>query len=166
MRHLNLHVLLAATAIAGLATPALAGTASASLGTSATIAASCTVTTSPVAFGTVDPLSGANTDSTGGISVTCTNGTAWTAAGGAGSGTGATFANRLMGSGSNTLAYSLYTNSGRSTVWGDGTSSTATIGNTGTGTAQNITIFGRVPSGQTSAPPGSYSDTVAVTVSY
>ena len=47
-----------------------------------------------------------------------------------------------------------------------GTGSTATIGDTGTGSAQAVTIYGRVGSGQTSAPAGSYADTVSVTVTY
>jgi len=166
MRHLRLNALLAATAFCGLATPAVAGSTSGSLSATATINANCTVSTSPVAFGTVDPLSGSNVDNSGAVTVTCTNGTAWTAAGGVGSGTGATFATRVMTSGSNTLNYSLYTNSGRSTVWGDGTASTATVGATGNGTSQTITIYGRVPAGQGSAAPGSYSDPVAVTVTY
>jgi spore coat protein U-like protein len=41
-----------------------------------------------------------------------------------------------------------------------------TLGATGSGTAQAVTVYGRVFSGQTSVPTGSYSDTVAVTVSY
>jgi len=165
MRHLR-SCLLLAVALGCLDSPAVAGTTGGSINASATVIASCTVSTSAVGFGSVDPLSASNVDATGGISVACSNGTAWTAAAGVGSGTGATFASRLMTSGSNTLGYSLYTNSGRTTIWGDGTGSTATLGSTGSGSAQNITIYGRVPSGQSSVPPGSYSDTVSVTISY
>src|SRR5436190_1433424 len=68
--------------------------------------------------------------------------------------------------GTNLLNYNIYTTSARTTVWGDGTASTATIGGTGSGSAQSVTVYGRVGSGQTSLPAGAYADTVAVTVTY
>ena len=159
----------AAVALGGLglaATPALAQTAGSSLEVSATVTANCTVTTSAINFGAVNTLSAANVDGTGGVTVTCTNGTAWSASAGAGSGSGATLANRRMTSGANLLNYNLYTSSARSTVWGDGTSSSAAIGNVGSGVAQNFTVYGRIAAGQTSVPAGAYADTVSVTVTY
>jgi spore coat protein U-like protein len=71
-----------------------------------------------------------------------------------------------MSQGANLLSYSLYTDAARTNVWGDGTGSTATIGNTGTGAVQNVTVYGRIPGSQSSAPPGSYADTISVTVTY
>lgn len=158
----------AVAAIAGLgfATPVSAQTANSTLNVTATVTANCTVSTSPVAFGTVNPISGSNIDSTGGVTVTCTNGTGWTAAAGVGSGSGATLLSRRMTAGGNTLTYNLFTDAARSTIWGDGTGTTVTVGNTGTGSGQSFTVYGRVGSGQTSVPPGSYADTVSVTVSY
>lgn len=155
-----------AAATLSLASAATAATASSSLNVSANVTANCTVSTSPVAFGNVNTLSGTNVDGTGGITVTCTNGTDWSAAAGIGGGTGATLASRKMSSGSDLLSYGLFIDSARTTVWGDGTGSTDEIGDTGTGSAQNVPIYGRVGSGQTSAPAGSYSDVVAVTVTY
>lgn len=149
-----------------LPTAASADTASSTMNVSATVTANCTVSTSPVAFGNVNPLSGSNIDASGGISVTCTNGTGWTATAGVGSGSGASYASRRMSAGSDLLGYNLYTDAARSSVWGDGSGATATIADTGTGAAQDVTIYGRVGSGQTSVPPGSYSDTVAVTITY
>ena len=145
--------------------PAHAATTSTTLNVSATVTANCTVTSSPIAFGSVNPLGG-NVDATGGITVTCTNGTAWSADAGVGAGAGATFVARRMTSGANLLNYNIYTDAGRTTVWGDGSGSTATIANTGTGIAQAVTVYGRVPSGQVTVPPGAYADTVAVTVTY
>lgn len=145
---------------------ATASTANSTLSVDATVTANCTVSTSSLEFGDVDPLSGSNVDGTGGITVTCTNGTTWTAAAGIGSGSGASFTSRRMADGSNLLNYNLYTDESRSSVWGDGTSSTATIGGTGDGSAQSATVYGRIGSGQTSVPPGSYADTVSVTVTY
>ena len=154
------------SAAAFAASPALAATTSSTLSVDATVTANCTVSTTALSFGSVNPIGGSNVDGAGGITVTCTNGTAWTAAAGIGSGSGASFASRRMTAGSDLLNYNLYTNAGRTTVWGDGSGSTATVGSTGTGAAQNVTIYGRVGSGQTSVPPGSYSDTVSVTVTY
>lgn len=158
---------LAATAALLLAaSPAFAGTSSSNLGVNATVTSNCTVSTNSVEFGSIDTVTGGNVDATGGITVACTNGTPWTAAASAGAGTGATAASRKMVSGSNLLDYTLFTDSSRTSVWGDGSGTTATIGNTGTGTAQTVTIYGRVTAGQTSAPAGSYADTVSVTVTY
>jgi len=156
--------ILAAAAFA--ATPALAGSANANLGVSATVNGNCTISTNPVAFGAVDTLAGTEVDAAGSIVVTCTNGTAWYASGSVGTGTGATFASRKMKSGANLLNYTLYTDSGRTAGWGDGTSSTSLLTATGSGAAQTVGVYGRVFSGQNTAPAGSYSDTVSVTVTY
>ena len=141
------------------AAPAAAETTSSTLDVEATVTANCTVSTSMIDFGDI-------TDASGGITVTCTSGTGWTATAGVGSGSGATFASRRMTAGSDLLTYNLYTNAARTTVWGDGSGSTGTLGGTGTGGVQNVTVYGRVGSGQTSVPPGDYEDTVSVTVTY
>jgi spore coat protein U-like protein len=161
--------LLSAAAVTALvaSSPAAAGTASSNLDVSATVTSNCVLSTSAVAFGNVDVTDGADHDATGGVSVTCTSGTAWSASADAGAGTGASLATRKMANGANLLDYALYTDSGRTTVWGDGAGgTTALISDTGTGSAQSKIIYGRVPSGQTSLPAGSYADTVAVTVTY
>ena len=159
-------ILAGSTLALGMPSVAHSQTASSNLSVNATVTANCTVSTSALSFGNVDVGNGTNFDGTGGISVTCTNGTAWTAAADAGTGTGATLLNRRMSAGGNLLNYSLFTDAARTSIWGNGAGSTATIGGTGTGSAQNVTVYGRVGSGQTSAPAGSYSDTVAVTVAY
>ena len=147
-------------------TPAFAATTSTTLNVDATVTANCVVSSSPISFGAVNPISGLNYDASGGITVTCTNGTAWSAAAGIGSGSGASYAARRMTAGANTLNYNIYTDAARTTVWGDGSGATATIANAGTGVGQNVTVYGRVPSGQVTVPPGAYTDTVAVTVTY
>jgi spore coat protein U-like protein len=157
--------LLAAAAF-GLPTAANAATVGSSLGVNATVTANCTISTTALAFGNVNTLSGSNVDGTGGLSITCTNGTGWSASADLGGGTGASFASRKMAFGSELLNYSLYTDSARSSVWGDGTGSTSLFSGTGNGSSQAVTVYGRVPSGQTSVPAGSYADTVAVTVTY
>ncbi len=158
---------LGGVALAALAAqPALAATTSANLGVSATVTSNCAISTSPVAFGNVDVSAGAAVNGAGSISVTCTSGTAWSAAADAGAGTGATLlTTRRMTSGLNLLDYGLYTDSGRTSVWGNGTAG-VTIADTGTGSAQSKTIYGKVAAAQSTVPAGSYVDTVAVTVTY
>jgi spore coat protein U domain-containing protein, fimbrial subunit CupE1/2/3/6 len=145
---------------------ALAGTASSSMSVTATVTANCTVSTTALAFGSVDTISGSNVDSTGSLSIVCTNGTTWAASAGIGSGPSASYSNRKMTAGANVLNYNIYTTAARVNVWGNGSSGTFTIAGTGTGLAQSVTVYGRVNSGQTSVPAGSYIDTVAVTVTY
>ena len=66
------------------------------------------------------------------------------------------------------LGYQIYSDSGHSTVWGDGTNGSSTVGGTGTGPGAAITetMYGVVPAGQT-VLTGSYADNpVNVTVTY
>lgn len=151
---------------AAFAAPASAGTVSADLSVSATVNANCTISTSALNFGSFNALTGTAVTGTGGISVTCTNGTTWTAGADAGDGTGATYATRKLTSGANTLNYTIYTDAARTTVWGDGTGGTGTLGSTGTGASQAFTVYGRITAGQTTAPAGAYADLVSVTVTY
>jgi spore coat protein U-like protein len=153
--------------LASPAQPANAATTTSNMSVDATVTSNCAVSASPIAFGNVDVTSGSNADATGGISVTCTSGTAWAASADAGLGSGATLSVRKMAAGAELLNYALYTDSGRTTLWGDGTGgTTATVSDTGTGAAQAKTIYGRVPSGQSAVPAGSYADTVTVTLTY
>ncbi|MGE0180024.1 MAG: spore coat U domain-containing protein [Sphingomonas sp.] len=156
----------AALLMLAAAGPAGAATTGSTLNVSANVTSNCTVSTSALAFGSVNVIGGGNVDGSGGLTVTCTSGTAWSAAAGVGAGTGASFASRRMTAGSNQLGYNLYTSSGYSTVWGDGTGGTSLLSGTGTGGAQSVAVYGRVGSGQASVPAGSYADTVAITVTY
>lgn len=156
-------LLAGAVAAPGTAT---AATASSTMSVTATVTANCTVSTTALAFGNVDTTSGSDVDATGGLSIRCTNGTAWSASAGVGSGTGATYGARRMTLGANQLTYNIYTTAARNFVWGDSTAGTQIISGTGSGTAQAVTVYGRVGLGQTSVPAGAYADTVAVTITY
>lgn len=130
----------------------------------ATITATCTINSaSTLNFGTVGVLA-SNTDQTSTIQVTCTNTTPYNIGLDAGTGSGATVAVRKLTSGGSTVNYSLYSDSGRTTVWGT-TIGTDTVAATGSGTGQNYTVYGRIPA-QTTPAPGSYADTITVTVTY
>jgi len=130
----------------------------------ATVVASCDVDAQDLAFGSYDPVSPTPLDAATTISVVCTSGTAYDVSMNAGVGAGATVATRKMSSGGSTLNYSLYSNAGRTTLWG-ATSGSNTVTGTGTGAAQTINVYGRIPVNQTS-PAGSYTDTITVTVTY
>jgi spore coat protein U-like protein len=138
-------------------------TTSTSFSATATVITACSVSTSAVNFGAFASL-GSNVDSTGSVSVTCTNGAPYNVGLGAGTGTGATVAARKMTNGANTVTYSLYSNTGRTTVWGN-TIGTDTVTGTGSGLSQSLTVYGRVPS-QTTPPVKTYTDTVVVTVTF
>ena len=120
-------------------------------------------TTAPTTldFGTQGPLV-ANIDQTATITVTCTTGASYNV--GLDGGGGGNINARRMINGTNNVGYQLYSNSGRTTVWGT-TIGTDTLAGTGNGTAQTLTVYGRVPA-QTTPPAAVYNDTVNVTVTY
>lgn len=153
--------------VAVLAVPAvgIAATTSTTFNVTANVVATCSVTATDLAFGNYDAASGTPTDASSTVNVTCTNNHGYTVALDAGTGSGATVAVRRMTNGANTLDYSMYTDAGRTTVWGDGTLSTSTQAGTGNGAAQALTVYGRIPVGQY-VTAGAYSDVVTATVTY
>jgi spore coat protein U-like protein len=68
----------------------------------------------------------------------------------------------MTGSGGGTLNYSLFRETGRTSNWGN-TGTTDTV--SGSGLLQTITVYGRIPAGQTPIV-GVYTDTVTVTLTY
>jgi spore coat protein U-like protein len=173
-RKLNARKLMAAgTAVLaiGAASSTEAVTATSNLAVTASVTANCTIVTAPVAFGAYDPVvTNATTalDGTGTVSVTCTSGATTTVTLGQGSNpsgtsTAAIPARRLKDGGTDLLTYSLYSDPGRTTVWGD-TAGTG-LAHTGTGTLTALTVYGAVDAGQ-NVPAGSYSDTVVATITF
>jgi spore coat protein U-like protein len=159
--------LVAGACSAALATtPAFADSKGTQLNVSASVTANCAIAANPVDFGPVDTLSSSPVLGTGSVDVTCTNGTGWSAAADVGGGSGASFATRKLTSSGNTLNYTLFRDSGRTEVWGDGSGSTFTVTGTGSGAQQSFTVWGQIPGGQASAPAGSYTDVVNVTITY
>ncbi|MFZ6639666.1 spore coat U domain-containing protein [Undibacterium sp. TC4M20W] len=156
-----IHLFLPAVSLC-ISASSLAATSNSNLSVSSTVLSACSVTGSSLAFGS---YTNTQIDNSAAVSITCTNGTAYNVGLDAGGGSGASTAVRKMtGSISGTLSYSLYKDSGRSTVWGNTVGSDTAIG-TGTGSAQSISVYGRVPGGQ-NADVGIYSDTVTVTLTY
>jgi spore coat protein U-like protein len=157
-------ILAGAAVLPLLAGAAHAETVTSVLGVSATIEPACSVALSPVAFGSV--AAGETAEASGSLTVTCTNGTQWTASADAGSGAGASLASRRMSNGAHQLSYILYAGTDRSRPWGDGSGATSTFGDTGTGDSQSFAIHGEILRNQHGLPAGTYSDIVAVTITY
>ena len=143
---------------------AFAATTTSSFTVQMTVTASCTINSaSTLNFGSQGVLA-ANVDQTSTIQVQCTNTTPYNIGLNAGVGTGATVALRKLTNGANTLNYTLYSDSGRTTIWGN-TVGTDTVAASGNGAAQSYTVYGRVPPQSTPAP-AAYTDTITVTVTY
>ena len=155
-------------ALLATASAASAATVSTSFQVTASVAAQCSVTANNLAFGVVDPLGG-NVDQTTTLSVKCTKNSPYTVGLNAGVTTGSTIAARLMANGADTMAYQLYTDSARTTVWGNSATAPTWVSGTGAGlgTAQVLTVYGRVATGQTNLAVGSFAETtMTVTVTY
>jgi spore coat protein U-like protein len=152
---------------AAFGTSASAATATANLGVSATVTNNCTISTAALAFGSYDPVvahASTNLDGTGTVIVACTKGATATIGLGLGSNASGTV-RRMKDGGTNYIAYELYQDSGRSTVWGTAGGALLSPGAAPSKTARNFTVYGRVASNQ-DVPAGSYNDTVVATVNF
>lgn len=133
---------------------------------------SCSASATPTSFGTYNPFSQAPLDTTGRVTVTCqdvlnivVSYTIRLSAGSSGD-----YTTREMAGPGYQLQYNLYTDSARSSVWGDGSGGSATVSD---GyllavlfpVVRSYDVYGRITGGQ-NVPPGSYSDTIIVTIDY
>ena len=132
---------------------------------------SCNVSAIAVNFGVYNPLSGTPNDATGTVTVNCDALAglfeSWTVA--LSTGSSGSYASRKLHSGASVLTYNLYTNSARTTIWGDGTGGTSVVGDNQTlvigSNTVNYTAYGRVAAGQDKAA-GTYTDVITVTLTY
>lgn len=163
----NALYLLAAPALV-LAPPVFAQTSTDTLNVTATVTASCDITsTTTLAFGSVTQ-SATDVDNAGAVNLICTTSTPWFLS--AAAGANATGAQNRMKHASlaEYLNYDIYSDAGRSTIFpvAAGTLGAGDTGGAGTGVAQTVPVYGRIPAGQTLPTPGSYTDTVTMTVTY
>ena len=140
---------------------AQADPATTTFGVSATVLKDCIVSATALGFGN---YTGAVNSATSTITVTCSNSTTYTVGLGVGLATGATVTTRQMQNGAALLNYGLFSNGTWTTNWGN-TSGTNWVSGTGNGAAQPLTVYGQIPAAQY-VTPGSYADTIAVTVTY
>lgn len=132
----------------------------------------CSATLTNVQFGAVAPFGG-NVDVSATLNYSCTITSILSSSKirmcfsiGAGVQGGGNFAPRQMTSGANPLSFNLYKDSGHGLIWGTRSNSYGAVEATlqigaliGSNTANgSLTVYGRVPGGQTALIPGSYTD--------
>jgi len=141
---------------------------------SAAITFSCTVAASALAFGVYPANSAAPIAATGTFTVTCTaTGTGSATVSGTlslSTGSSGKFATRTMLAGTGVLDYNIYVSPAYSQIFGDGTAGTYQLSESGTVTAGQVyqvggALYGLIPARQDVAP-GSYVDTIVMTVVY
>jgi len=142
-----------------------AGQATTTFNVTATVLTNCTVSASNLAFGSYTASATSPTNMGTNLSVTCTNGLAYTVNLNGGNTPGTVAARQMSDGNSHVLHYQLYTTNGYSSIFGDGTSGSVTVSGTGSGAAQSIPVYGKIPVAQY-VPAGSYSDTISVSVNY
>ena len=154
-----------------------AGLAALALGfgfVSSTHAASCTVSSSGLGFGLYNPFGLTALDSTGSITLNCLGaaGEAVAFQVSASTGFSQTYGSRLMRGPHEPflLSYNLYVDPARSTIWGDGSGTSAVI--TGliafplpSAITRLVDFYGRIPARQ-NVRPQSYQDTIVITVNF
>jgi spore coat protein U-like protein len=133
----------------------------------ATPAAACTISSAGVAFGAYNPRATGADNSSGTITVVCAS-TVTAPVVQLSTGQSGTYSARRMTSGGWNLNYNLFTNSARTTIWGNGTGGSVSqtlSGGTVSGGQRTFTrtVFGRIPALQ-NVGAGSYGDTITLTV--
>lgn len=132
----------------------------------------CGVTATPVNFGAFNPLAGTLRSATGTVRMNCNSTVGllvpYSVALSTGSGT---YGTRRMTSGGRSLFYNLYADAAHTTVWGDGTSGSAVVSGSVLLAALAsfslpITVYGQINAGQNMLVPGTYTDTLTVTLTY
>jgi spore coat protein U-like protein len=143
----------------GIAPATQAASNSANFDVGIQVNATCGISASNMTFSSITTGTTSNTDATSALTVNCSNGTPYTISLGNGNNYSA---GRRMASGASFINYYLYSDSSRSTQW----NTTATKSGTGSGNDQSLTIYGRVPSGQSVTNTGAYADTIVATITY
>ncbi|MDQ8907258.1 Csu type fimbrial protein [Acinetobacter nosocomialis] len=130
--------------------------------------------TSNVDFGNINDIGITKRDYTtqGAVNTTCNSGKPYSIYLGDGNNRISGGFRRMANSNNEFIPYQLYKDAAYSSVW-DATGGVNSVGGTGgvsgtgTGNAQTTTVYGKIPQGTTIASrPGSYSDSVVVTVTY
>ena len=148
----------------------VAATANQNLPISVVVGSNCTISTTAVAFPTYDPIvahaTTADDSTAGAVTIACTKNT--TASIGLGLGLNATASQRRMedtSTATNYLNYELYSNAGRTTVWGNAAGTWYTPAAAPDKNPRTFTVYGRIAAAQ-DVPAGKYNDTVVATVNF
>lgn len=166
MKNLTLSLLVGALALA--APRAYAGSNSAQFNVTATVVQNCTISANALAFLNYDPVvanatAAQNLDATSTLTVACTKG-AQSVTIGLDQGTSGT---RTMSdpASSGSLTYQLYSDTNRTTVWGNTAGSTVGYSPVSKA-AVAVTVYGRVPGGQDVPVGTGYLDKVTATINF
>jgi len=157
----------AAGILLAVAGAAQADSKNASFTVTATVAKACAISAANMNMGTwtgTGDLTGASS-----ITVKCSTGTGYLV--NLDTGASSTYASRKLVNGTDLLSYNLYSDSGRSEIWGDGSPGTSNVDGTGSGMAdaQNraIPVYAKILEADLlAAKPGTYSNTITATVTY
>lgn len=129
--------------------------------------AACTVTMPNLSFGPYDPLSAAPATTSGNAVVSCNDSPAPTVQMQlSASGVSGTFIPRRMleAVSGDTLSYNFYVDVAATQVWGDGTGGTATrTQKVNKNSPWSVPFYGRIAVNQ-NVTPGSYADTLTITI--
>lgn len=147
----------------GLACSTLAASGTFGFSANATVVNNCNISATNITFTPAALLNTALTAS-GTITAQCTNGDAYKITLDGGS-NGTVGARNMLRTGGAKIGYQLYIDQQFATPWGDGTAGTSAATGTGTGLAQVMSVYGRVPA-QTTPAPGTYTDTITATISF
>jgi spore coat protein U-like protein len=144
-----------------------AATAQATFLVSANVTQKCTISAAPLAFLAYDPLvdnATVDLDGSSNLTVACTKGSVgvWV---GLNTGVNAAGSTRRMVLSGEFLTYELYSDAGRTTVWGNTLATGRTYTPVTSKTAVSIPVYGRVPSGQ-DVSVGAYNDTITATINF
>jgi spore coat protein U-like protein len=150
---------IAAALLVSLSSSAFASSATSNFDVSIQVMATCSISASNMTFSSITTGTTTNTDASSALTVNCSSGTPYTIS--LDNGTNYS-GGRRMTNGTTNINYYLYSDSGRSSQW----NSSAVQSGTGSGNDQSLSVYGRVPSGQSVPFVGSYSDTVIATVTY
>ncbi len=122
----------------------------------------CAISATNLSFG---DYTQAQLDGQSAITLSCTNTTPWAVGLSQGTSPGATVTTRKMtGPGGASLPYALFQDAARTVNWGN-TVGIDTVHGTGTGDAQTLNVYGRVPALQT-AGSGIYQDMIIATLTF
>lgn len=132
----------------------------------------CSVASDGATFGAYDSLRQATVSGVGSITVTCradAKGAEISYEIALGTGQSQDFAQRRMTAGAAVMRYNVYRDASHTTVWGDGSGATAIVTDSYVAgpshERRSYPVYGLIPGGQNLAP-GTYGDTLIVTVTY